>query len=603
MADVVVGYRYLFGIHMGLCRGPVDEIIEVKVGDKTAWRGSITANGETDIDAYNLFGGESGEGGVQGKLTTLMGGPTQTAPVALASVLKSPMPGFRRRCTVFFDGIVTMMNPYPKPWKFRVRRVLQGWDGAPWYPEKAGINLIRPVSQAEVEGSYETGNVQFSESLRFVNNAGVYTLTINPPGPLVSVDGIDITGDWQGESWYSLSLVEGVHYTRSGNVFTLIQPIDETVTGFYAPWGLGINRPFNVAYTCTVTLNNPGSGPSGLGDALIKAMNPAHIIYECYTNREWGRGLPREMFDEPFWREAADRLFAEGFGLCVRWNRKDEIKNFIQNILDHISGVIYPDRRTGKLRLSLIRDGYTAENLPLFDESNGLLAVSEATVGSSGPMINEVKITYRDPLTNQDRTARASNIAGVQAAGGVINSVTIDYTGIPTAALASRVAKRELRVRSSSIRRFNVTLDRRGAKLVPGGLFRIQDLSRGIPDTVVRIASIDYGSQTSGRVQLAVTQDVFGMPAKGYTTIGPPTWTPPTSRPCVADYEVFELPYRSLYRSLSPSEFGFLNNESAYLGAVCQEGQPLNVGYDIAVRSGLPTPDDNPPDNSYVCGV
>ena len=26
----VVGYRYLFGIHMGVCRGPVDEIVEIR---------------------------------------------------------------------------------------------------------------------------------------------------------------------------------------------------------------------------------------------------------------------------------------------------------------------------------------------------------------------------------------------------------------------------------------------------------------------------------------------------------------------------------------------------------------------------------------------
>ena len=208
-----------------------------------------------------------------------------------------------------------------------------------------------------------------------------------------------------------------------------------------------------------------------------------------------------------------------------------------------------------------------------------------------------------DPLTNQDRTQRASNIASVQAAGGIINSTSIEYTGLPLASLASRVAKRELRFRSSSLRRFNITLDRRGFNLVPGGLLRIQDIARGIPDTVLRIATIDYGSHRNGRIRIAAVQDVFGMPAKGYTTIGPPTWTPPNNRPCIADHDVFELPYRSLYRALSSVEFNALDANSAYLGVVCQEGNPLNAGYDIAVRSGAPTPDDNPPDNSYVCGV
>lgn len=599
MADVTVGFRYLFGIHMGLSRGPVDEIVEIKVGEKVAWRGSVTGNQEIAIDAYNLFGGEEGEGGVQGTLTVMMGGPTQTAPAALATVLKTPMPGFRRMCTMFFDGIVTMMNPYPKPWSVRQRRALAGWDGDPWYPEKARITLIRPVSEAETAASTETANIQTSELRPFVFNGTTYTLTLDPPGTLLSIVDVIAYGDWQGESYYSLQLVEGVHFTRSGNVLTLIEPVDY----FLPQYGLGLNVAFNVAYMVNVVTSSPSTGLGGLGDALIKAMNPAHILFECYTNREWGRGLPRSMFDDTFWRAAADRLFSEQFGLCLRWNRKDTIDAFIQNILDHISGVVYPDRKTGKLRLSLIRDGYRASELPLFDADTGLLEITEATVGSSGPMINEVKITYRDPLTNQDRTQRASNIASVQAAGGVINSTSIEYTGLPLASLASRVAKRELRVRSSSLRRFNITLDRRGFDLVPGGLLRIQDFARGIPDTVLRIATIDYGSHRNGRIRIAAVQDVFGMPAKGYTTIGPPTWTPPNNRPCIADHDVFELPYRSLYRALSSVEFNALDANSAYLGVVCQEGNPLNAGYDIAVRSGAPTPDDNPPDNSYVCGV
>jgi hypothetical protein len=599
MADVTVGFRYLFGIHMGLSRGPVDEIVEIKVGEKVAWRGSATTNQEIAIDAYNLFGGEEGEGGVQGTLTVMMGGPTQTAPAALATVLKTPMPGFRRMCTVFFDGIVTMMNPYPKPWSFRQRRALAGWDGDPWYPEKAVISLLRPVSEAETAASTETANLQLTSGGQFVNNAGVYTLTFPHEGTLLSVQDVTAYGDWQGESWYSLSLIEGTHYTRVGNVLTLIEPIDY----FLPQYGIGLNASFGITYTATVVTSSPSTGLGGLGDAIIKAMNPAHIIYECYTNREWGRGLPREMFDDTFWRAAADRLFSEQFGLCLRWNRKDTIDTFIQNVLDHISGVIYPDRKTGKLRLSLIRDGYRQSELPLFDPDTGLLEISENTVGSSSPMINEVKITYRDPLTNQDRTQRASNIASVQAAGGVINSTSIEFTGLPLASLASRVAKRELRLRSQSLRRFTLSLDRRGFNLVPGGLLRIQDLARGIPDMVLRIGSIDYGSHNNGRIRIIGVQDVFGMPAKGYTTIGPPTWTPPNSRPCIADHEVFELPYRSLYRALSSVEFNALDADSAYLGVVCQEGNALNAGYDIAVRSGAPTVDDNPPDNSYVCGV
>lgn len=137
-----VGYRYLFGIHMGIGRGPVDELCEIKVGDKRAWLGSVTSNASVPIDAYTLFGGEEKEGGVRGTLEVMMGGPTQTAGGGLAAMLGGPLPGYRRMFTVFFDGIVAMINPYPKPWKFRVRRALQGWDGPVFRPDLAVISMV-----------------------------------------------------------------------------------------------------------------------------------------------------------------------------------------------------------------------------------------------------------------------------------------------------------------------------------------------------------------------------------------------------------------------------------------------------------------------------
>jgi hypothetical protein len=85
--DQVVGYRYLFGIHMGLCRGPVDELLEVRVGDRTAWAGSVTGNQDVSVDAYNLFGGEDGEGGVRDTLSVMMGGPDQVAASGLIAML------------------------------------------------------------------------------------------------------------------------------------------------------------------------------------------------------------------------------------------------------------------------------------------------------------------------------------------------------------------------------------------------------------------------------------------------------------------------------------------------------------------------------------
>ena len=139
--EVTVGFRYFFGIHMGIGRGPVDELVEIRVGDRRAWSGSVTSNTRININKGYLFGGDEAEGGIVGGLDVLMGEPDQGVLTRLKNMLGGLVPAFRGMFTLFFDGQIGAMNPYPKPWKIRYRRHTKGWDGACWYPEKVKIEL------------------------------------------------------------------------------------------------------------------------------------------------------------------------------------------------------------------------------------------------------------------------------------------------------------------------------------------------------------------------------------------------------------------------------------------------------------------------------
>jgi hypothetical protein len=395
------------------------------------------------------------------------------------------------------------------------------------------------------------------------------------------------------ESYFDLTF--GTDYTVSGNTVTLTE---RSETESFNPWHYADKEVF-VDYTYSLTTENP---IGGIGDALIQAMNPIHIIYECLTNREWGRGLPRTSLG-PSWEYAAEKCFAERFGLCIRWVRNDEIQSFIQSVLDHIGAALYDNRRTGKIEIALIRDDYTRENVPFFDRNSGLLEIRDAAVSTPVSMVNEVQVTYRDPVTDEDRTVRAANLASIQASGGAVKTITKSYPGLPTAELAARVALRDLRALSPAIRRFTVVLDRRGHNVYPGGVIRVQDLSRQIPDTVLRVATVDYGRLGEGRIEVTAMQDVFALPRRGFTTIGPPQYKPIPNKPCVGDRFAFEMPYRSLYRSMKPAEFDYVPDTAAYLAVVAQQGRPTNRSYTLAVRDGAPEAADQPPDDSYVCGV
>lgn len=481
---ITSGYRYYFGILMGLGRGPVNSIEEITIGDKRAWIGSVQSNSTITIDAPNLFGGEDKEGGVSGPLDVLMGASDQVVTGGYPAMRPGPIPGLRGTLSVFFNGMVCAMNPYPKPWKFRVRRTTMGWDGAVWYPEKAKIEIPN-----EVPADY----------------------------------------------------------------------------------------------------------------SHIHAMNPAHIIYECYTNRQWGRGLSSSAIDDASFRQCADRLYAEGFGLCLRWSRKDSIKNFVKSVIDHIGASIFQSPRTGLITMRLIRGEYDVNTLPLFTTESGIKSIDSYEVSAINNSVNAVEVKYHCPVTNEDRTITVGNSAARISSGGAVNLMSKAYPGIPVGSIASRVAQRELRAASTTIRRFEITFDRRGYFIEPGSVILIEDRTRGITRTAVRVGKIDVSNYRDGSIKVSALQDIFSMPEKSFTTPVPPTWEPPSTRPCVSDQKVFEMPYFMLVRGMSAADLAYTSDDTGFIATLARSGPGVNAGYSIAVRQSAPTPDDDPTSTDYFC--
>lgn len=462
-----VGHRYYMSVHMGICAGTVDEIIEIKVGERTAWSGSVTQSTEIHIDQPELFGGESMEGGIRGSLDVMMGEDDQPINMNIVNRLGGIVPAFRRMVTLFYTGLICCNNPYPKAWNVRVRRNLKGWDGDVWEPNLAVILLTDPN---------------------------------------------DVTG-------------AGIH-----------------------------------------------------------AANPAHILFQCNTNRDWGRTIDRARLDHNVYLNAAQTLFNEGFGLCLRWSRSGTVSEFIQSILNHIGGAQFISRKTGLLTLKLIRDDYDVNTLPTFDAMSGLLGIDEDSTSSGNISANEVIVTFQSPIDNTPRQVRERNIGAIRAAGTVISTKT-DYPGIPTADLAHRVAARDVRANTSGIRRYSVRLDRRGYALEPAGVFIIEAPERGIESVVLRVISIDYGTLSAGTVTVTATQDVFGLPESGMSQPQNPNWTPPDTTPRPVPYhQLYEASYRDLMLPGFNSTVVNDEDSSGYLVSLGARPTSLALNYQLEAR-------------------
>lgn len=460
---VTIGYKYYMDIQMGVSRGPVDELCAIKVGDLSAWTGSVTDNASITIDAPNLFGGEKKEGGIQGTLQVFMGAKSQVYPASIKNMLGGIVPSFRGLFTMYFSGMISAMNPYPKAWKFRVRRSAKGWEG--------------------------------------------------------------------GSVWNS----------------------------------------------SRVTINMTADDGS-----VVKAMNPAHIMYEGMTNSAWGRRFNASMLDNDSYTAAAQTLYTEGFGLNLLWSRQSSIAEFMQTVLDHIGAVHYLHPRTGKFVLKLIRNDYVAANLKLWDYSNGIVAIEDFTQAAPDTSINSVAVTYTDPVSGDQATcAPVQNMAAITISGSV-NEQSTSYLGVPNYTWASRLAERDLAAAQGFLRKMTIHMDRRGWDKMPGDVMRIAIPEKGITSMVVRIGKTSSSSIVDGGVALTVMEDVFGLPATSTVKPQLPGWTPPDYTARAVTYrKPREMSYRDLYRSIDQANFNLIGPTEAYVSLICARPAGLGVNYDF----------------------
>lgn len=524
--EVTVGFRYYMTLLMGLCRGPVDEIVQIRVGELRAWPipdrditsipgsedagplrrmilelrarnsplkpnalmtiaqgpngagvaqfsngtavpmladdiNTMNGSGTTQINARLLFGGDKKEGGVEGSLQVAMGGPTQDLTASLlAKKMTGVIPGFRGVATLIFDGLLCSLNPYPKKWSVRVRRVTQGWDGAVWQPDLAVI--------------------------------------------------------WMREN-------------------------------------------------------------------AVKGANGAHIIYECLTNRDWGRGLARNMIHEASFLACAQKLFDENFGLCLKWTRTTELDDFISIVIDHIGGSLYTDRETGQIGLKLLRGDYVVNDLPLFTYESGLLSVKQTKTSSRNAVANEVVVEFFDPLLNKKREVRVHNLASQQSLGGKITTKK-SYIGVATPGLAIKLAQRDLKASVRSLKQFSVQLDRRAWRMVPGDVFRISAPDLGIGVAIVRAGSVNEDS--NGNINADVVIDVFGLSENVFGDDQVAEWNEPDRSTTPPERRmVREANYGDLVQMIDPANLKELTPELGVIVTLASRPSNLALAYRVATSA------------------
>lgn len=326
------------------------------------------------------------------------------------------------------------------------------------------------------------------------------------------------------------------------------------------------------------------------------AANPAHIVYECLTNIEWGMGTPPGQLDDASFRAAADAFFSEGLGLCIKWTKQEVIESFLQVVLNHAGALLGVDARTGLFVLKAIRGDYVVASLPSFgpDEISTLDNYTRPGIVSA---VNEIIATYVDVTNGKEGSVTVQNLANITSQGGIVTS-TKSYAGLPTAALAQRCALRDLRAISSPLAKVRFRVNRKAYSLKPGDVFRFSWPKLGLTNVVMRVLRATSGTLTSGEIAIEAAEDVFGMPAATYLGQQPSGWVEPNNEPAPITLAVLqEAPLWELARAADVEGGGaaieealsFINDGDGYLWALAARPTPDAQNYRLmTLQSGDP---------------
>ena len=315
------------------------------------------------------------------------------------------------------------------------------------------------------------------------------------------------------------------------------------------------------------------------------SANGANIIYDCMTNPDWGLGHGQDNFDLPSFIAASDTLFDEGFGMSLMYNQQSPMESFILEIQNTINSVLYTDRTTGRFKLTLVRDDYDINTLKEFNETN-IASFDSFERPAFAELVNEVVIRYRRRGDLEDSSITLQDLASVQAQGGVI-SQTLDFTGVDSDEIASRVGIRELRQSSTPLARVRFIANRDAWDVNPGDVIKLSWGQLGIESLIIRITEMDYGTLETGLVNINGVEDVFGLPTNSYFTPVQTGWADGVQAPLPSPESfTYEAPYYVLATTFPPGVFNEVTPASAYLHAVAQRPNQAIFGYQLATRQG-----------------
>jgi len=274
---------------------------------------------------------------------------------------------------------------------------------------------------------------------------------------------------------------------------------------------------------------------------VMRNANPAYMVYEILTNPEWGMGGSPAQIDVDNFRACAQLFRDENFGLFMIWVQSDTIENFLSEVLDHVQAFLFLSPLTGLWTLRPLRADYDVDSLPSYGPDNA--DISDFDHKLPGETINEIIVTWTNPVTEKPETVGAQDLANIVQQGGQIVSQTRNYYGVREATKAAELAARDLRTACAPLARCTIKAFRKAWSTSPGDCVKVTAPDEEAFDLVMRVQDVDYGDGSDKYVTVTVLEDIFALDSPVYTGAPSTGWVTTRTDPTPPDFvKLFTVP-------------------------------------------------------------
>ena len=239
---------------------------------------------------------------------------------------------------------------------------------------------------------------------------------------------------------------------------------------------------------------------------INRCANPAAVIKYIFVKM---LGVDENLIDQQSFDDVGVRLFDEQLGISFVMSEAKEAKEWIEEILRTIDGALVLDKKTGKIKLRLLRGDYDINSVPVIDATK----MRDLKFNRKGweSCYSNLVVKYTDMNTFDSNTVEFSNPA-TKAILGYNKSFSTSYMMIRNTVALSGVIERLVKKMCypwASLK-FSVSIND-FPNIAVGDVFKFSNDKLGVYNMPIRVMGIGGDKEESQKIEIEATEDMYSL--------------------------------------------------------------------------------------------